>query len=83
MLEPCCKAFRLEEETVSFKIAAGELCGEVSISLFERSAYPRTGGLAFAEGSEALVAAVEAISANLSEDASLDRCLRALARWTS
>ena len=71
-------AFKLDEETASFRISASGLSGEVSISLFERSGYPRTGGLAFAEGAEALVTAVEAIGGDLSDSASLDKCLRAL-----
>jgi len=65
--------FTLDEETVSFRVKHGSVNGEVSISLFERSGYPRTGGLAFAEGSDELVAAVEGITATLSEDARLDR----------
>ena len=73
-------AFKLDEETVSFKVACGEaLRGEVSLSLYERSAYPRTGGLAFAEGSDALVSALEAISEELNEQAAIDFCLRSLA----
>ena len=73
-------AFKLDEETVSFKVACGEaLRGEVSLSLYERSAYPRTGGLAFAEGSDALVSALEAISEKLNEQAAIDFCLRSLA----
>ena len=60
-------------------MAAASASGEVSISLFERSSYPRTGGLAFADGTSELVAAVEAIGPSLSEDASLDKVLRALA----
>ena len=52
----------------------------MSLSLYERSAYPRTGALAFAEGSDALVAALESISGVLSERAALDGCLRALSK---
>ena len=75
----CFRRFRLEEDTVQFKIAMGAATGEVSVSLFERSSYPNTGGLAFAEGSDELMVAVESISSALSEGAALDRCLRQLA----
>ena len=72
--------FKIDEETVSFRVACGDgVRGEVSLSLYERSSYPRTGGLAFAEGSDALVSAVEAISEKLSDCAAVDACLRSLA----
>ena len=46
--------FKLEEEIVSFAVSAGAATGRVNLSLEERSAYPRTGALAFADGSEEL-----------------------------
>ena len=52
-------SFRLEEDTVSFKLAAGSASGVVNLSLHERSCYPRTGALVFAEGSDALNAIIE------------------------
>ena len=64
---------------MTFKVSAGSATGEVSISLFERSSYPRTGGLAYADGTPELGAAVEAIGPALSDSAALDTMLRALA----
>ena len=42
--------FRLEEDTVSFKVSSGAATGVVSLSLQEPSQYPRTGAFAFARG---------------------------------
>ena len=72
-------SFKLDEETVTCSINAGQARGSLSISLYERSSYPRTGGLAFAEGSSALESAVEAIGPQLTECAALDVVLKALA----
>ena len=70
--------FKLEEEIVSFAVSAGAATGRVNLSLEERSAYPRTGALAFADGSEELVRAVETASTAISRCAALDAVVRAL-----
>ena len=70
--------FKLEEEIVSFAVSAGAATGRVNLSLEERSAYPRTGALAFADGSEELVRAVETASTAISRGAALDAVVRAL-----
>ena len=70
--------FKLDEDTVTFKIKTAACRGEVSVSLLERSSYPRTGGFAFADGSDALVEALEAIAEPLGERAVLDHCVRLL-----
>ena len=38
-----------DEDTVTFRVYAGAAKGVVNVSLHERSSYPRTGGLAFAD----------------------------------
>ena len=78
VVSPAFSSFSLEEDTVSFKVSAGVVCGEVSVSLFERSSYPRTGALAFSDGSDELTAAIESITSALEENAALDRCLTLL-----
>ena len=69
---------KLEEDTVSFGVKAESAKGTVSLVLQERSSYPRTGGLAFADGSDELVAAVESIGEAIGEKAALDHVLRLL-----
>ena len=69
---------KLDEDTVSIQVKAEGCKGTVNISLHERSSYPRTGGLAFADGSDQLVAAVESVSEAIGEKASLDHVLRLL-----
>ena len=69
---------KLDEDTVSIQVHAEGCKGTVNISLHERSSYPRTGGLAFADGSDELVAAVESVSEAIGEKASLDHVLRLL-----
>ena len=69
---------KLEEDTVSFGVKAESAKGTVSLVLHERSSYPRTGGLAFADGSDELVAAVESIGEAIGEKAALDHVLRLL-----
>jgi len=77
--EPCFSRFRLEEDTVVFDVAAGGAHGCVNISLHERSRYPRTGALAFAEGSDVLLDAVKGVSEGIAERGALDAVLVALA----
>jgi len=73
------RSFVLDEDTVSFELPAGAAAsGKVSVSLSEPSSYPRTGGQAFADGSDALVQAVDSITEPLRERASLDNALRLL-----
>ena len=69
---------KLDEDTVSIQVHAEGCKGTVNISLHERSSYPRTGGLAFADGSDELVAAVESVSEAIGEKAALDHVLRLL-----
>ena len=69
---------KLDEDTVSIQVKAEGCKGTVNISLHERSSYPRTGGLAFADGSDQLVAAVESVSEAIGEKAALDHVLRLL-----
>ena len=68
--------FRLDEDTVSMRVDAGAATGTVSICLHERSSYPGTGAFAFAEGSDALAAAVQETADAISESASLDKVVR-------
>lgn len=68
--------FRLDEDTVTMRVDAGAATGTVSICLHERSSYPRTGALAYAEGSGALEAAVQEIADAIGESASLDKVVR-------
>ena len=68
--------FRLDEDSVHFKVNAGAATGTVSICLHERSSYPRTGALAFAEGSDALEATVQEVADAIGESASLDKVVR-------
>lgn len=75
---PTASAFTLEEDTIKFKLDVGAACGEVSISLEERSSYPHSGGLAFAEGTDTLLKAVETVGSSLGMCTSLDVCLRLL-----
>ena len=72
--------FSLDEDTVTFKVRTSSVRGTVSVSLFESSSYPRTGGLAYAEGCDELLQAVESIAEPLSDRASLDNCVRLLCR---
>jgi hypothetical protein len=76
---PCFTRFRLEEETVMFNVASGGARGVVNLSLHERSRYPRTGALLFADGSDVLLAAVEAASDRIAESAALGAVLTNLA----
>ena len=70
------QGFRLEEDTVSFRLSAGGVTGVVNLSLMERSRYPLTGALVFADGSDALNAIVERCSASISECAALSTVVR-------
>jgi hypothetical protein len=76
---PCFTRFRLEEDTVVFHVASGAARGTVNLSLHERSRYPQTGALLFADGSDALLAAVEAVTARVAESAALGGVLTSLA----
>jgi hypothetical protein len=70
-----------EEDTVTFKVCTSAVRGTVSVSLFEISSYPRTGGYAYVvEGCDELTQAVESIAEQLSDRASLDNCVRLLCR---
>ena len=72
--------FSLDEDTVTFKVRTSFVRGTVSVLLFESSSYPRTGGLAYVEGCDELLQAVESIAEPLSDRASLDNCVRLLCR---
>ena len=72
-------AFKLDEDTVSFSVAAGSAKGVVNLSLCELSRYPLSGGLAFSDGSTALADAVEASDPAWSEAAPLPDVVGALA----
>ena len=72
------QGFRLEEDTVSFRVTAGGASGVVSLSLHDRSCYPQTGALVFAEGSDALNTIVERCSEAISERAALPAVIRML-----
>ena len=78
--DACFSAFHLDEDTASFKVKLGKATGEVSISFYERSSYPRSGALAYADGSDALMAAVDSISGDLGDRAALDAVIQALAK---
>ena len=78
--DPCFARFRLEEDTVVFDVRAGDATGSVNLSLHERSRYPRSGALAFADGSDALLRAVESVSERISSGASLPAVLEQLGR---
>ena len=70
-----------EEDMVTFKVCTSEVRGTVSVSLFEISSYPRTGGYAYVvEGCDELSQAVESIAEPVSDSASLDNCVRLLCR---
>ena len=70
-----------EEDRVTFKVCTSEVRGTVSVSLFEISSYPRTGGYAYVvEGCDELSQAVESIAEPVSDSASLDNCVRLLCR---
>ena len=77
---PALNHFSLDEDTVTFKVRTSSVRGTVSVSLFESSSYPRTGGLAYAEGCDELLQAIESIAEPLSDRASLDNCVRLLCR---
>jgi len=70
-----------EGDTVTFKVCTSAVRGTVSVSLFEISSYPRTGGYAYVvEGCDELTQAIESIAEQLSDRASLDNCVRLLCR---
>ena len=71
--------FALDEDTITFRLGAdGSRLGQVSLVCNERSAYPHTGGLAFADGTDALMAAVESVADRVSASVDLATCLPAL-----
>lgn len=76
---PVFSSFRLEEDTVLFEVHCAPATGALSLSLHERSAYPATGALVFADGSDALLAAVEAVAPAISQSAALDCVIERLA----
>ena len=69
---------KLDEDKVSIQVQAEGCKGTVYICLYERSSYPRTGGLAFGDGSYELVAAVVSVREAIDENAALDHVLRLL-----